>query len=120
MNDIASEYFNCTDRERAAFELGIKLGAIVHQFSGTPLGSGNLQDIERAMEKTLMEMPYVSRASVKIRPPRNDGGTYAYSVLSEDMLDIAVEIDYNGTKARGGMRYIESLGYPLMYIDSMG
>ena len=28
MNDPASKYFKCTDRERAIFEAGIKLGAI--------------------------------------------------------------------------------------------
>jgi hypothetical protein len=32
--DVADSYFSCTDSERAAFEAGIKLGTVYHQFVG--------------------------------------------------------------------------------------
>ncbi|MCI2413518.1 MAG: dihydroneopterin aldolase, partial [Cuniculiplasma sp.] len=34
MVDEAASYFHCTDRERAIFEAGIKLGSIYHQYVG--------------------------------------------------------------------------------------
>src|SRR2546428_802472 len=38
--DPTRKYFAGTDRDRAAFEAGIKLGSIVHQYVGTPPTSG--------------------------------------------------------------------------------
>ena len=39
--ELAAGYFNCSLKERAVFESGIKLGTIYHQFVGTPLSSSN-------------------------------------------------------------------------------
>ncbi|MGI0149977.1 MAG: dihydroneopterin aldolase family protein, partial [Thermoplasmata archaeon] len=48
--DPTRSYFAGTDRDRAAFEAGIKLGSIVHQFVGAPLTRGNAGALERAIE----------------------------------------------------------------------
>ena len=48
--DPTTPYFVGTDRDRAAFEAGIKLGSIAHQFVGTPLTRRNAASIERTIE----------------------------------------------------------------------
>ena len=37
--DLANSRFNCSVKERACFEAGIKMGTIYHQFVGTPFTS---------------------------------------------------------------------------------
>ncbi|MEE9268050.1 MAG: dihydroneopterin aldolase family protein, partial [Thermoplasmata archaeon] len=41
MEDPTADYFECTDAERAAFEAGIKLGSIFHQYVGAPVSPEN-------------------------------------------------------------------------------
>jgi len=48
--DPTSAYFVGTDRDRAAFEAGIKLGSILHQYIGVPLTRENATSLERAIE----------------------------------------------------------------------
>src|SRR5207249_10208342 len=50
--DPTRSYFAGTDRDRAAFEAGIKLGSILHQFLGVPLTARNAAAVERAIEET--------------------------------------------------------------------
>ena len=42
-DETAASRFACTERERALFEAGIKMGTIYHQFVGTPV---NLDTVE--------------------------------------------------------------------------
>ena len=49
MQDPASLYFKCSDRERAIFEAGIKLGTIYHQYVGAPLNLSNVESLEKAI-----------------------------------------------------------------------
>ncbi len=124
MEEIADRYFDCNDRERVAFELGIKLGALFHQFVGAPVSSENLDVLERAIEKTTERQAFVKRAEVRIKPiglkKRTDSVFHDYTTLSGDMLDATVEVEYKGVKAKGRLRYIEELDYPLMYLESIG
>ncbi|MFH0966806.1 MAG: dihydroneopterin aldolase family protein, partial [Methanobacteriota archaeon] len=39
-----------SDRERAAFEAGIKLGALYHQWVGTPVSRESANSLKLAME----------------------------------------------------------------------
>ena len=64
--DSANLYFNCTDRERAAFEAGIKLGSIYHQFVGAPIGIANVKYLERAIEESVKIQPFVESVVVNI------------------------------------------------------
>ena len=45
--DPTGRYFAGTDRDRAAFEAGIKLGSILHQYVGVPLTRKNATSLER-------------------------------------------------------------------------
>ena len=67
-SDASAGFFNCTDADRAAFEAGIKLGGIFHQFVGTPLDDSNREALETAIRKSVAVQPFVESASVRIRP----------------------------------------------------
>src|SRR2546426_373210 len=76
-DDSTREYFAGTDRDRAAFEAGIKLGSIVHQYVGTPLTSATASSLERAIEAATRVQPLVERVRVPIdlKPmPRSSRG----------------------------------------------
>ncbi len=119
--EIAEDYFGCNDRERAAFELGIKLGALFHQFVGAPVSSENIEVLERAIEKTTERQAFVKNAEVHIIPKglerRTESVFHDYTTLSGDMLDATVEVDFKGINAKGRLKYVEELDYPLMYIE---
>ncbi len=121
MDEEADSYFECTDSERAAFELGIKLGALFHQFIGAPVSEKNIDILKEAMEKTTERQAFVKKATVQIVPRglegRKNSAFYDYTTLSGDMLEAAVEVEYKGIKAKGRLKYIEELDYPLMYIE---
>lgn len=121
MDEEAETYFNCTDKERAAFELGIKLGALFHQFIGTPVSKKNIDILAEAMERTTERQAFVKKAEVMILPKGLEGRTkspfFDYTTLSGDMLQVRVEIEYKGIKALGRLEYVEELDYPLMYVE---
>ena len=49
--DVDKKYFsNITSRERAIFEGGISMGALFHQFVGTPVNAETKENLERAIE----------------------------------------------------------------------
>src|SRR3989442_4282979 len=60
--DPTREYFAGADRDRAAFEVGIKLGSIVHQYVGAPLTSETAAPLERAIEAATRGQPLVEPA----------------------------------------------------------
>ena len=89
MDDPASKYFNCNDRERAVFEAGIKLGTIYHQFIGTPVSASNIDILEKAIEESIKIQPFVYDVKVKINRQiiKKKKGIYKYQTLTGEMLD---------------------------------
>lgn len=117
MNDPSRKYFNCTDRERAIFESGIKLGAIFHQFIGVPVNDSNRKDMENAIEKSIKLQPFVENISVKINIEGQRNTSFQYVSLSGDMLDVRLAIRYNDQEVKARMQYMQDLNYPLMYLE---
>ena len=117
----AASYFHCTDRERAAFEAGIKLAAVYHQFIGTPVSASNAESLERAIEEGVKVQPFVESVEVHIRRDRLrvKRNEYDYQSLTGEMLDIKVVIRIGKVRAVGEMRYLEDIKYPLMYVSSI-
>ncbi|MGC8992171.1 MAG: dihydroneopterin aldolase family protein [Thermoplasmata archaeon] len=118
MDDPASKYFNCNDRERAVFEAGIKLGTIYHQFIGTPVSASNIDILEKAIEESIKIQPFVYDVKVKIDRQiiKKKKGIYKYKTLTGDMLNIELKIKYNNVIAVCKMEYIKEMNYPLMYV----
>ncbi len=117
----ADSYFRCTESERAAFEAGIKLATVYHQFVGTPFNMSSVDNLERAIESAVGVQPYVE--SVKVGIDRDSipvgDDVFAYSSLTGEMLTIELRMRFKGTRLTAGMRYIPELDYPLMFIKDV-
>src|SRR2546430_4588748 len=119
--DPTRKYFAGTDRARAAFEAGIKLGSIVHQYGGSPLTSATAPSLERAIEAATRVQPLVERVRVRIDKERmRTRGPYKYGVLTEDLLDVEVSVRVGKERAVGALRYVPELDYSLMYLKAIG
>jgi len=120
-DDPTREHFAGTDRDRAAFEAGIKLGSIVHQYVGTPLTSETVASLERAIEAATRVQPLVERVRVRIDQGRmRIRGPYQYGALTEDLLDVEVSVRVGTAWAVGALRFVPELDYPLMYLKEIG
>jgi Uncharacterized protein conserved in archaea len=119
MVDEASSYFHCTDRERAIFEAGIKLGSIYHQYVGVPMNQSNIEAIEHAIQQSVMVQPFVSSATVSIDRSmvKRSTGQYKYVTLKGEMLKVTIDVKYKEESVRARMEYVEKLDYPLMFLE---
>ncbi len=117
----ADSYFSCSDRERAAFEAGIKLGTIYHQFVGVPLSSKNVETLEKAIEAGSKVQPFVEEVNVRIdrEKLRSKHGVYDYVSLTGDMLDVTLVVKYKSARAKASMKFIDAMNYPLMFIEEI-
>lgn len=121
-NGKDEKYFkNISQRERAIFEGAITMGALFHQFIGTPVSEESARVLERAIKESMELQPCIDSVEVKI--DFGDSGLeneYAYVSLTGEMLDVKVVSTYQGVGAVIRMRYVEELNYPLMYVESAG
>ena len=117
----AAKYFNCTMRERAVFEAGIKLGTIYHQFVGAPLCAANVDILERAIEDGVKVQPFVEDVKVRIdrRALRKKKDAYDYQTLTGPMMNVVLKIRVESVRVTAEMRFIEELNYPLMYVSEV-
>jgi hypothetical protein len=121
-NGKDEKYFkNISHRERAIFEGAITMGALFHQFIGTPVSGNSAAALEHAIEESMALQPCIEEVKVRIDFGDNSGlkNEYDYVSLTGEMLDVKVVSNYNGKKAVTRMRYVEELKYPLMYIESV-
>jgi len=119
-DEKASQMFRCSDRDRALFEAGIKMGTIYHQFVGTPVDATNVKALEKAIESSIRVQPFVESVKVRIifdAKERSD--TYDYISLAGEMIDAVVKIRVNDVAVIAEMRYDACLKYPLMYVSEV-
>ncbi|HUH78731.1 MAG TPA: dihydroneopterin aldolase family protein [Methanoregula sp.] len=105
------------DRERAAFEAGIKLGALYHQWVGTPVSRDSAMSVEQAIEKAVILQPFVEEISVTLDRNLMSPNRFGYSEVSGLMFD--VEIVTRAGFAYCRARLSPSRGYPLMKIEAL-
>jgi hypothetical protein len=112
----ADSYFSCSDSERAAFEAGIKLGTIYHQFVGVPLSIENVGTLEKAIEAGSKVQPFVEEVKVRIDRSmlKKKRGEYDYISLTGDMLDVTLTVKYKTATVQASMKYVKDMNYPLM------
>ena len=116
--DVNEKYFsNITARERAIFEDGISMGALFHQFVGTPVNKDTKEGLERTIEESFKLQPAIEDVEVKIN--LNDNTEFDYISLSGDMLDVRIHTLIDNIKAVIRIEYIEELNYPLMYVEKI-
>lgn len=120
--DVDKEYFsNITTRERAIFEGGITMGALFHQFVGTPVSQDSKESLERAMEESLNLQPAIEDVEVKIRFDKLEEAMteFDYTSLTGDMLDVKIHTKVDDITAVIRIEFIEELNYPLMYVEDI-
>ncbi|MCF8884902.1 MAG: dihydroneopterin aldolase family protein [Nitrososphaerota archaeon] len=119
----ALKYFSkLTDRDHALFELGISLGAIFHQLVGMPIPLESLESLEEAFSKAFSRQPFREIVEIKIIKEKLIVGSsppYDYGVITPSSLDVRVVVKYGGVKVSGRLRWVEELGYPLMYVEEV-
>ncbi len=104
-----------TDRENACFETGITLGALYHQFIGTPVSADSVEALERAMEDSAQEQIGVADATVNISGV--EPNRFGYDELDGTMLDIDLQVNINGVTVTARME--DEDGYPMMRISDI-
>ena len=114
-----SSHFNCTPRDRALFETGIKMGTIFHQFVGTPVNSETVDHLEETISRSVGAQPYVKDVSVKIDRTNLTKGPYGYNSLVGEMLDVSLTVEHDGVIVKARMSFLEELDYPLMYVEEV-
>jgi dihydroneopterin aldolase len=120
--DVEEEYFNnISKRERAIFEGAITMGALFHQFIGTPISIKNVESLEKSIEDSMMLQPCIVKVEIKIdrKILEKIKNEYDYISLTGEMLDVRVVSDSSGKKAVIRLKFIEELNYPLMYVEDV-
>ena len=108
-----------TDAETAAFELGIKFGALYHQFAGTPVSPDSSDSLEAAIEESIENQPYAREVQVEIDDDRLETATgdHGYTELTGEYMDVTIVVEYDGIEAVAEMAMVD--GYPLMQLQSV-
>ena len=104
-----------TTTEEACFEAGIKLGALYHQFVGTPVTESSVGSLETAIREAVESQRYVREASVNVEGVEHN--RYEYDELEGTMLDVRVVVEYDGVVVEASMD--EEDGYPMMRVDNV-
>ena len=142
MSDPTDLYFDSTvtPKDRAIFELGIKLGTLFHQFSGSPIGQDEkcIHDLTRGIEASIRSQPFVTKVAVKLNIPvkkshRDQGSEfdrvqlkektnvnpYDYTEISGRNLQAKVSVTYKEWDVVGNIEWIPKMQYPLMFISKI-
>ena len=120
--DVDKQYFsNITTRERAIFEGAISMGALFHQFVGTPVNKNTKNSLETSMEESLKLQPAIEDVKVNIRFDKLEESMteFEYTSLTGDMLDVRIFTKVDNVNATIRIEFIEELNYPLMYVEDI-
>lgn len=108
-----------TARDNAVFEAGIKLGALYHQFVGSPVSLKTADSMETAIAQSISVQPYVKHITVKLNRKmiEENLSSFGYTELKGPMLDVDAVIKYEKYEVAVGIAYND--GYPLMFIKDV-
>ncbi len=102
------------NRDQAVFEAGIKLGALYHQWVGTPISRKSAASVESAIEQAVILQPFVEEITVRLDRNLMTENLFGYSELSGLMFhaEIVTRVGFAYCRARLAPKD----GYPLMQI----
>jgi len=110
------------NRDRAVFEAGIKLGALYHQFVGTPINTDMLNGLERIIEESIGVQPFVRSISVIIDTnmvKEKQNPEFGYCELEGRMLHVSLQVLYKNIIVQAEMFYDKEKDYPLMSVKKI-
>ncbi|KKG10512.1 hypothetical protein EO98_04080 [Methanosarcina sp. 2.H.T.1A.6] len=111
-----------TDRDNALFEAGIKLGALYHQFTGSPVNLKTASSLEQAIQESISVQPFVESISVKIDRgllKSKLNSEFGYTELQGSMLEVKITVKYGSSQVKVAMEFDSELNYPLMKIEDI-
>lgn len=121
-----NEFFpsDLSERERACFEIGIKLGALYHILCGIPISSNKdiITSIERGIEASISCQPYAKKVKINLDRSKIVGdksSEFSYDEITGKMIKAEVELQYNAVNIIAKVEWFEDLKYPLMYIEKL-
>lgn len=121
MNAEEKYFDNITNRERAIFEGAITMGALFHQFVGTPVNLNSVESLENAIETAMSVQPCVSMVEVRIDRKKLEeiANEFDYVSLTGEMLDVKVVTTCSQKQALIRLKFVSELNYPLMYVEKV-
>ena len=125
-NDNEKVYFssNISLRERASFEIGIKLGALYHILCGIPISSNTkvIDSIENGIEAAISCQPYVKSVKINIDREKIKGDKsteFEYDEITGKVINATVVLEYKSVEITAKVEWVEDLKYPLMFIEKI-
>ncbi|WP_013180587.1 dihydroneopterin aldolase family protein [Methanococcus voltae] len=113
-DEIFNSYFkNLTEKERAVFEGGISMGALFHQFVGTPISMNSKKSLEDAIKVAMENQPFIKKAVIHINLKIAEDD---YVSLTGEMLNVILIVGKE-KEYKIRLNYIPELNYPLMYVE---
>ncbi|NQE05849.1 Dihydroneopterin aldolase [ANME-1 cluster archaeon GoMg1] len=110
-------------KDKALFEAGIKLGALYHQFIGTPVSTETAKELETAIENSVSLQPWVSAVKVEIDREKvrkwETESPFKYCELRGEMLDVEVVVRYEDVEVHARVKYDEQMDYSLMRVEKI-
>ena len=97
------------------------MGALFHQFIGTPINKKSVASLELAISKSLELQPAIEKVEVAIDLKKLDEAMsdFEYVSLSGEMLNVKIHSQIGDILAIIRMEFIEELKYPLMYVEEI-
>jgi hypothetical protein len=125
--NIVDEYFDSTttDRERACFEAGIKLGAVFHSILGFPVQNDQdaIEKIQNGFIASFKTQPYVEDLDIEISLNTDERykkrHEFDYTIVKDYMIRVQLHLNYKAAHLDARIDWIPELEYPLMYIKKI-
>ncbi len=113
-----------SERERASFEAGIKLGALYHILCGIPISNNDqvISSIEKGIESSISCQPYVKDVKVNLRREKIMGDKiheYDYDEITGKIIRATLFIKFKSVELVAKIDWVKDLDYPLMYIEKI-
>ena len=113
-----------TDRERASFETGIKLGALYHILCGIPISTDEqtLSSIEKGIESSISCQPYVKSVKITLDRTKISGDKskqFDYDDIKGEIISADLILEYNSVEIVAKIKWVEDMQFPLMFIEKI-
>ncbi|MFX1570884.1 MAG: dihydroneopterin aldolase family protein [Promethearchaeota archaeon] len=113
-----------SNRERACFEAGIKLGALYHILSGIPIQNDEkiIDSIERGIESAISCQPFVKSVKIHLNREKilkNKETEFDYEEITGKIIEAEINIEYESVYVLAKVKWVDELDYPLMFIEEI-
>jgi len=123
---IENIYFasSVSERERASFEAGIKLGALYHILCGIPISNDSkvIFSIEKGIESSISCQPYVKDVKINLMRDKilgNKTHEYDYDEITGEIIRATLVLEFKSVEVVAKIDWVEDLNYPLMFIEKI-